>query len=449
MARPASTTINCPSCQQPFSAIVEQIIDTSVDPTSKERLLSGRVNLIVCPHCGYRGMVNAPLLYHDASKQLAIIYVPMELGLDQVTREKRIGDMTNALIRFLPEDAPKGYLLQPKSALTLQGLIEQILEADGITPDMLDAERRKVDLIELLGNAGDEERDSLLAENQELVDVEFLEMMAVAAQAASQAGDARTSIRLLNVRSHLVETTEAGQAIKARDEAIAEASQEMEALGENLTREAFVDLLVKAADNPMKIEVLAALGRPLLDYTTFQLLTDQADHAASAELKQTIVAIRERLLAINAAYEQQARALVQRATDTLQMLLQSADIETAIHNNLNRIDDMFLRVLQATLEDARQKGNIEVSGRLKLIRDEVLKLLQAAAPPEVQLINELLSAESDDAALQILHSRQDGISENLLAVMEDLAGQLREAGNQAAAERLDMLQGEAQQLLPS
>src|SRR5687767_5532912 len=145
MARPTPTTINCPSCRQPFSALLEQLIDVGLDPTAKERLLSGRVNLVTCPHCGYRGMVGTPLVYHDPDKKLAIIYVPMELNLQQTERERLIGDFTNALMRSLPEEAPKGYLLQPRTALTLQGLTEQVLEADGITPEMLDQERRKVE----------------------------------------------------------------------------------------------------------------------------------------------------------------------------------------------------------------------------------------------------------------------------------------------------------------
>ena len=449
MVRPGSTTISCPGCKQPFSAIVEQIVDTSIDPTSKERLLSGRVNFIVCPHCGYRGMVGTPLFYHDASKQLAIVYVPMELGIPQNEREKMIGDMTNAVMRTLPDEAPKGYLLQPKSALTLQGLIEQVLEADGITPDMLDVERRKVELIEQLANADDEDRDNLLADNQDLFDIGFLDMLAATAQIASQTGDARTSIRLLNIRSHLIESTEAGQTIKDRDAAFAEANQELEKLGDSITRESFVDLLLEAVDHPWKIEALGTFGRSLLDYTTFQLLTEQIEEANTEEKKQAVTAMRDRLLAINAEYEQQARALVQRATDTLRMLLQSADVELAVRNNLDRIDDMFLRVLQVNVDEARRAGNIEISGKLKQIRDIVLKLIQDSSPPEIRLINDLLSAETDSMSQDLLHSRKDEINENLLAVMEDLIGQLREAGNETAAQRLATLLDEAAQMMPS
>lgn len=446
MARPASS-IACPACGQPFSAILEQIIDVQIDPTAKERLLSGRVNLITCPHCGYRGMVGTPLLYHDISKPLAIAYVPMELNLNQEDREKLIGDMTNALIRALPEDAPKGHLLQPRTALTLQGVIDQVLEADGITQEVLDAERRKFDLIEQLAEAKSAERETLLAENQDLFDLGFLEMLTAAAQAASEAGDSRGSLRLLNVREHLLETTEAGQVLQEQQQALEEAAQELEALGDKITRESFVDLLINAADNPVKVDALATLGRPILDYQTLAIITEYIDAAEDEATRELYTDVRERVLEISAAFEQQAQMLAKRATDTLQMLIQSPDLKQAIAANLDRIDDMFMQVLQVNLEEARKTGQIEISSRLKEIRDEVLALIQSGAPPEVQFINELLSLQSEEESLDLLRSRQEEVDETLLDMMADLSGQLREIGNEPAAQRLDVLRAEGQKLI--
>jgi hypothetical protein len=447
MARPAPTTINCPVCGQPFNAIVEQIIDVGRDPTAKERLLSGRVNLITCPHCGYQGVVGSPMIYHDPEKELAIIHVPMELGLQQTEREKIIGDMTNAVMRSLPDDAPKGYLLQPNMALTMQGLIDQVLEADGITREMIDEQLHKVELVDELAQADSETRQQLLEENIELFDLTFIEMVRAAAQAAAQAEDHRRSLRLNNISKWLMENTEAGQQVKAQQDALIEASQELQALGESLTREAFVDLLVQAADNPAKIDALATLGRGILDYTTFQLITERVKGAATQEEKDLLGAMRDRVLEISAEFERQSRAVVERAADTLRSLLQAGDIPAAIHANLDRIDDAFLQVLQANLDEARRSGNVDASSRLRQIRDEVLRLIQASAPPEIQLINELLSLESEDESVALLHSRQTDVNEQLVHIMGDLSVQLREAGNDQAADRLDQLRVEAEQLI--
>ena len=438
MARPMHNSVTCPVCSQPFSAVLEQVLDTSVDPTVKERLLSGRVNLITCPHCGYQGMVGTPLMYHDHDKQLAIAYVPMELNLSTEERERIIGDLTNAVMGILPEEAPKGYLLQPGTALSLQGIIDQVLEADGITPEMVQGERRKVELINEFAEANSAQRDALIEENMELFDLGFMELLTAAAQAAGQSNDHRASLRLLNLREYLMENTEAGQELKAQQDALMEASQKLQALGESLTREGFVDLLVEAADDPLMVDAYGTLGRQLLDYTTFQLISDQINNS-DGEQKEALTAVRERLLEINAEYEQQARAVIDRATDTLRMLLSAPDVPSAVRNNLNRIDDTFLQVLQVNLEQARQEGAEEVVSRLRIIRDEVLNLIQQSAPPEVQFINDLLSAESEADSVALLQERQRDVDENLLQVMVELAQQLREAGNNEAAARLEFL----------
>ena len=447
MARPLPQQINCPNCGQPFSAVLEQVLDMGRDPTVKERLLSGRVNLVACPHCGYRGVVGTPLFYHDPEKQLALAYVPMELNLEKERRERLIGDMTQAVMRGMPEDAPKGYLLQPQVALTFQGIVDQVLEADGITRDMVEQERRKLEIINELTTIPAEETDRLLADNADLIDVTFLELLSATAQAASQQGQSRQALRLLNLRTQLMETTEAGQQLKAREDALREASQELQALGDKLTRESFVDLLVDAADNPEKIEAFGVIAQGLLDYQTFQVLSDRIDIERDEARKQQLLDARETLLAIAAESEKQSRAVVERAVDTLRMLLTAPDVKAAIANNLERIDQTFLQVLQANLDEARKSANIEVSSRLKEIRDEVLTMVQAAAPPEVQFINDLLSAETLEDAQTILQDRQDMLSEDLLLVMDDLADQLRQAGNEEAATRLEALRVDAAALV--
>ncbi|MGF1504412.1 MAG: CpXC domain-containing protein [Anaerolineae bacterium] len=124
MARPMPTTVTCPNCGQPFNALLEQILDVGTDPSVKDRLLSNQINTVTCPHCGWNGQIGTPLVYHDPAKPLAIVHVPMQLNIDQTERERMVGQLTQTLMRTLPEDAPKGHLLQPQTALTMQGLIE-------------------------------------------------------------------------------------------------------------------------------------------------------------------------------------------------------------------------------------------------------------------------------------------------------------------------------------
>jgi hypothetical protein len=254
---------------------------------------------------------------------------------------------------------------------------------------------------------------------------------------------------LLNIRQRLMETTEAGQEMLEEQQALIEASEEIQALGEGITREQFVDLIANAVYTPKKVEALAALGRVFLDYTTFQMLTDRIDDAASEEEAEALTEAREKLLAISAEYEKQSRAIIEQTVNTLRTILQAPDIRAAIRANLDRIDQTFLTVLQANLEESRRSGNVEVSRRLQQIRDEVLLLLEQAAPPEVRLLNQLLAVETDEAAIAVLAENSDRVTEELLAVMEDLAQQLRSAGNEESARRLDVILAEAQAMVQS
>lgn len=48
------------------------IINTESNPELKEKLLSGRLFLWSCPHCGADNLVKYPLLYHDPAQKLLL-----------------------------------------------------------------------------------------------------------------------------------------------------------------------------------------------------------------------------------------------------------------------------------------------------------------------------------------------------------------------------------------
>ena len=58
----------------------------------------------------------------------------------------------------------------------------------------------------------------------------------------------------------------------------------------------------------------------------------------------------------------------------------------------------------------------------------------------------MLSAESEDQSLDILHANQDQIDEDLLGVMDSLVEQLRASGNDPVADRLEIIRAEAERL---
>ena len=124
----AKVQTSCPRCKSPVAAEVEQVFDLNHDPQAKQRLLSGQVNVIHCPNCGYDGMVGTPVIYHDPEKELLLTFFPSEMGLPLNEQERMIGPLINQVVNRLPLEKRKAYLLRPQSMLTFQTIIETILE---------------------------------------------------------------------------------------------------------------------------------------------------------------------------------------------------------------------------------------------------------------------------------------------------------------------------------
>ena len=147
----------CPNCQNQVQTPAEQILDVRKDPNAKMRVLNNLVNVTVCPHCGMRGALNMPFLYHDPDQELALVYMPMEVGRDNMEQQQLIGNLTSAVMNDLPPEERKAYLLQPQMFLTMENLSNKILEADGITPEMIAEQKAKAELLQRMLDASSDE----------------------------------------------------------------------------------------------------------------------------------------------------------------------------------------------------------------------------------------------------------------------------------------------------
>ncbi|MCK4692781.1 MAG: CpXC domain-containing protein, partial [Anaerolineales bacterium] len=108
------TQIQCPSCKSPIQAPLEQLIDVGDDASAKARLLSGSLNRVQCPACGFEGQISSPLVYHDPEHELLLTYFPIELNVPKNEQERIIGKIINQAVNRLPPEKKKGYLFQPQ-----------------------------------------------------------------------------------------------------------------------------------------------------------------------------------------------------------------------------------------------------------------------------------------------------------------------------------------------
>lgn len=433
------TSVTCPNCRRPFNARLEQIFDVSQDPQAKARLLNGRFNVVTCPYCGFHGALSTPIVYHDADKELLLVYMPMELNLREVDRQRLIGDLTNRILSGLPPERRKSYLLQPKQFISLQSLIEAVLQAEGITPEMLAEEKARLDLAQQLLQADDASFAELVREHQDKLDYAFFELLTVSAEAAQAEGRTNAAAQLYALRERLLPLTAFGKQVAAQQAAVERLEKAAQEAG-GLTQEMLVEHLIAAQDNDAALQALVTVGRPAINYNFYLILAgriDQAKAAGQLEEAQRLEALRERILQLVEALDQRSRAAFQQAANTLRQILSSPDPRQAVREHLAELDDVFMTVLGANLEAAQALGRAELVRRLEEIGDLVLQEIQRIAPPEVQLVNALLAAPDDAAARRILDERRAQVTPRFQEFVAGLVQGLRQEGQDEAAGRLE------------
>lgn len=418
MSSPQATTVRCPNCRQPVQANLYSIIDVGKQPQLKDALLRGQINAINCPHCGYRGMLGSPVLYHDPAKQMALVLMPMELGLKRDEEERQIGKLTNALIESTPQEQRKMYMFQPKTILTWQRLTETILEADGITKEMLDKQAAQVRLLEnLLKSASSEaEFKQAIAAHKEEINQEFVDLVAALAQSTASGGDQQSATQLLGVADTMAR----------------ELNLKSPAAGPANAEELIEELLSVGNEDELREIVTAA--RPALDYAFYQTLTGKIDAAQpeeAAKLKQ----LREKLLKLTEEIDREMENAMRSGTQLLQQILQSPDPKTAIAQNIERIDDSFMVVLQANLQQASEEKQETAMRTLQEIYQEVVSQLEGRMPPDMKLINQLLRFAPGDRA-EYLRQHADEITPEMLRTMAGLVNDLNASGRTEVANEL-------------
>jgi CpXC protein len=436
----SQTQIQCPNCRQPFVATVEQLIDGSADRNAKMRLLSGRTNNVTCPSCGYSFMIATPLVYHDASKELLVIHMPMELNLPREEQERMIGSMTKAIVNSIPQENRKGYLLMPKSALTLQGMIELILEKDGVTKEMLDARREKLRLAEMFLAQDEQTWETTVIEHDAEIDEEFITMLSASAEAAVANGRPDVAERIMDLREKIIELSTFGQELIARAaeerQVMEEVGRSLEKMGQNATREKLLDMVIEYAKEGKNIHISVAVSlvRPAMDYEFFGLLTSMIE--AAADDKEMLINLRETLLKLTAEMDMQSEAIAQRAVSLLQAIMSSPDIDAAITQSIDQIDDTFMAILAANIENAQKTGHPQVAERLTQIYQRIMAFAQQSAPPALQFLNQVMRIRDEGQAIEAFKAQAGVFGEEMGALLEVL---ITEVGAQGGSDTLNRL----------
>ena len=450
-SRPGAT-VQCPSCRTTYQVPMQNVIDVDRNPELKSLLLQGRLNVGVCPQCGTGGMLSAPLVYHDSSKDLLLCLVPQELGLTEHDRQRTIGQLSNAIINQLPAEQRRGYLLQPKQFLTFQSFAEAILEADGITREMMAEQEARVQLISELAQVSDDSLRlaALINEHSDKIDVDFFAVLAAHIELAEEQQSESAAV-LNQLRQTLIEKTEVGRQIGEREQALAEA---LEGLDENTTREELLERIEALA--PVHAEqvlsMLIAVARPLIDYQFFQLLTQRIESLEAegqAEPAESLKAKRSTILDIAQRLDTEARARTREKANLLTEIVSSESPRDVIRAHLQELDSVFVSVLEANIAQAQVQHQHEVEGHLRSVRNLIVEVMQESAPPQIRFVNQLLQADYPDGTRAMLKDNPAALNEEMLSLFDVLASDLAERGDTETSERLTQIKAQAQLLAVS
>ncbi len=422
------TQTNCPNCKQPVAVEVQQLFDITQDPLSKQKLLTNAVNFLHCPTCGYQGMVGLPIVYHDPEKELLLTFFPPDLNTPVNEQEKKIGPLINQVINNLPQEKRKAYLLQPQTMLTYQTLLEKILEADGITKEMIEDQQNKVKLLERLLSIQKPDRLEIIKQEQDQMDVVFFTILSRIVQSTMAQGDEKAQKELLDLQQDLFENTEVGKTIFAQAKETESAIKSLqEASKDGLTREKLLEVVINA-NSEIQTSMIVSLARAGMDYLFFQLLSDKIEEAKDETEKEKLTKLRDDVLNLTEEYDKRIQEEITKSKDLLEKILNAENIEEELLRNADSINEFFTQVLESELSLARKKSDLERITQL----EKVMVILEQAStkPEEVEFLESLLEYDETADFEKAMASNKEKITENFMSILNNVIVQSENQGSQ-------------------
>ncbi|MDK2981289.1 MAG: hypothetical protein PWQ55_1636 [Chloroflexota bacterium] len=422
------TQASCPQCRQPVAVEVQQLFDVGQEPQAKQKLLSNAVNFMRCPNCGFQGLLPVPVVYHDPSKELLLTFFPPDLNTPVNEQERQIGPLIQRVIDHLPQEKRKAYLLQPKNMLTYQTLIETILGADGITKEMLEAQQSRVRLLERLITTPEDGRLAIVKQEEELIDMHFFSILNRILQSTMAQGDQASQKELLDLQQLLFDNTEEGKRIYAQAKESEEVIKALQDAGkEGLTREKLLDVLI-AHQSDVQVSTLVSMARSGMDYEFFNLLSNKIDQAQDDE-KKNLTELREKVLHLTEEIDKRVKEEVEHTKAVLESILAAPNIEQAMQENIEDINEYFVQILETELSAARKSGNLDRINKL----EQVMVFIEKATQPneQVQFLESLLDIEDDAKLEETLKADPDKIDQEFLGLLNSVVAQAENQGAEA------------------
>ena len=187
-----------------------------------------------------------------------------------------------------------------------------------------------------------------------------------------------------------------------------------------------------------RVVALVNLIRPALDYSFFMLLAEQID-SAEGDKQELLTALRERILDLTQQIDKLQEARVARAASLLKSIIEAQDLDQTLQSALPLIDDLFISILQANIQAAKEGNDQERLLKLETIDLRIKELILQSLPQGIQYAQEILSIDDEDEALSLLEDSPDRIDDQFLGTLIAAAERLEEAEDRSDVERVRRL----------
>lgn len=433
------TQVTCPQCGTPHVAEIYQVVDAKKNPVLKQRLLSGQLNVDVCPACGFAGQMATILLFHDPDHELFMVHVPPQMNLNEMQREQAIGQLTRQVMDQMPPEERRAYMFQPQLVLNMQTFLEKVLETEGITKEMIERQKKQSELLTTLIRTSDKDViNHLVKERVNEIDETFFAMLQSFIDQVSQMNDEKQLVKLVNLRAKLMVETPAGRRLEQQQIAMHKLNREAKAQG-GLSPALLLAHIVANLGEQTIVDALVAAGQPAINYEFFSLMTDEIEkqtaQGETAAAKQ-LTELRDTLVAFQEKQRAESEQIVKESMQLLEKIMQAPDKAKALQENAERIDDAFMYVFSVRRDRAAQEGLEAELRALNEIESVLMQLAETQMPPQVQLLNQLMRANTTEAQEQLLEQYKPLLNQELLTFIDQVMEQAQGEGQDALNGRL-------------
>jgi hypothetical protein len=429
------TQITCPRCQTPFVGEVHQIIDVGLEPDAKQLFLSGFLNAAECPNCHTVTQVATPLLYHDPDHELFLVYVPLELNLQHTDQEKIVGQLVKGAMDRLPPEQRKGYMLQPQVIISMQTLMEKVLETEGITREMIEHQQNQSSLLQEFLAADGEYQTELINSRKDEVDQTLFAILRASLDAAESSNESEQTLGLINLQAKLYRQTPYGQKLENQQQVLHAFSREVKKDGQLSPKLLLKHVLANRNDDEI-IEALIVAGQQAFNYEFFVQLSNRIEKRQKSGIDaEELIELRTKLLALQDELQRQSQEIISGIQAMLGKILAAEDRRIAVQSNLRNMDSTFLTILSSMYAESRRRGDKKTADDLEEIQDIIVEEMENQAPPEIRLVNQLLRTENEEEQLRLLGENENLVTSELLELTASISEDAERSGEKQLANR--------------